>query len=146
MSAEAFDCRMCGNCCQGSGGIVMSKKDQERLAAHLGLSRSDMLAEHAEIRNGKMVLKAGADGYCKFFVQDKGCGVHAAKPDICRAWPFFKGNLTDPVSLDLARDYCPGINADIDFDEFSRQGIAYLTSNGLAADSSDSAAANALKI
>ena len=33
-----FNCRMCGHCCEGRGGIVVSPTDLARLAAHMGLA------------------------------------------------------------------------------------------------------------
>ena len=66
MSGPAFSCRMCGECCRGEGGIVISRKDQERLAAHLGLTVPALLAAHARPCNGKHVLSTGPDGACAF--------------------------------------------------------------------------------
>ena len=33
-----FQCRMCGHCCEGRGGIVVSPADLTRLAAFLDLA------------------------------------------------------------------------------------------------------------
>lgn len=141
-----FKCRMCGHCCEGRGGIVLSVKDLARLAAHLGLSTAEFCDLYGEERGGKLVIRTGADGYCVFYRAGQGCGVHRGRPDICRAWPFFKGNLTDKVSLEMASMDCPGINRDAPFEEFARQGLEYLRENGLIADADDAGAANALKI
>ncbi len=43
MSIVAFECRMCGHCCHGKGGIVMTEKDQTRLAGHLDISVSELV-------------------------------------------------------------------------------------------------------
>ena len=56
----------------------------------------------------------------------------SAKPDICRAWPFFRGNLLDAESLALAKDYCPGIHPEIEWGEFARQGLNYLDAKNLS--------------
>lgn len=125
----AFECQMCGHCCLGEGGIVMTAKDQERLAAHLGLTVEELLERHAQRQDGKVSLKSREDGYCVFF--DQGCSVHVAKPDVCRAWPFFKGNLVDELSWGMAQDYCPGINKEAGHAEFVRQGREYLGREGL---------------
>ena len=63
----------------------------------------------------------------------QGCGVHEGKPAICRAWPFFRGNIEDPASLALAKDFCPGIAPEVRHAEFARQGLAYLREEGLLA-------------
>ena len=129
-SKLAFECRMCGHCCQGKGGIVASAPEQKRLAEHLGCSLQELHERYTEPAGKKTVLRCGDDGYCMFF-SENGCSVHPAKPDICRAWPFFRGNLVDKTSWELAQDYCPGINPDVSHEEFVRQGLQYLRSNRL---------------
>jgi uncharacterized protein len=125
----AFDCRRCGHCCQGEGGIVCDGRDLDRLAGHLGLTREAFVAAYGVARGDKIFLTAKDDGYCVFF--DQGCGVHPARPDICRAWPYFKGNLVDAASFEMAQDYCPGIDPDGSHADFARQGAAYLRDNDL---------------
>lgn len=129
----AFDCKMCGHCCLGEGGIVVSPRDLVRIAAHLELTPEQFAERHGVWKHGKLFIKVGEDGYCTFFVMGKGCGVHVAKPDICRAWPYFRGNVVDADSLELAKDFCPGIRTDVPHAEFARQGRAYLKENGLLA-------------
>jgi hypothetical protein len=139
----AFNCRRCGHCCHGEGGIVLDDRDQARLTAHLGLGRAEFLAAFTVARAGKVFLTVASGGDCVFF--EAGCGVHAARPDICRAWPFFKGNLIDAASLELSRDYCPGINPRATHAAFAKQGAAYLRGNDLVK-SSEAGAAEALKL
>ncbi len=141
MSEAAFQCRMCGHCCQGRGGIVLTQRDIERLCLHLGLAADEFLALHAEVRDGKHTIRSREDGFCVFYEQ--GCGVHPARPDICRAWPFFRGNLVDRLSWEMIQDYCPGVNAAAGFAEFVRQGLCYVTDEGLAQAGPD--APNALR-
>ncbi len=129
MSIKAFECRMCGHCCHGEGGIIMSEKDRERLAEHLGISVQALIEEYSEERNGKLSLRTGDDGYCVFFRE--GCGVHPGRPDICRAWPFFRGNLIDAMSWEMIQEYCPGIAPEAGHAEFVRQGKQYLREENL---------------
>ncbi|WP_291327989.1 YkgJ family cysteine cluster protein [Desulfovibrio sp. UCD-KL4C] len=126
---EAFDCKRCGHCCQGEGGIIMTQKDRARLADHLGLSEEEMILKFSETVNGKIRLKSKEDGYCIFF--DEGCGVHPGRPDICRAWPFFRGNLIDKTSWEMIQDYCPGVNKDAGHEQFVIQGKKYIRAEGL---------------
>lgn len=127
---DAFTCRRCGHCCHGEGGIVMSPADIDRLAAHLALEAAELLTRYARFVSGKYRLIAGADGYCVFY--DEGCGVHPGRPDVCRAWPYFRGNLIDADSHAMAAEDCPGINRDVPHAEFARQGREYLARHGLA--------------
>jgi len=137
-----FACRMCGHCCEGTGGIVLAARDRARLAAHLGLAEAELLAQHTETVGGKVRLRCGADGFCIFYSQDQGCTVHPGRPDICRAWPFFRGNLVDPSSWTMIQQDCPGVLAPAGHAEFRRQGLAYVRALGV--DETDEGAPGAL--
>ena len=145
MSEKVFECRMCGNCCQGQGGIVTSEPEQKRIADFLGLSLDNFLDSYTEFRNGKRCIKTRENDCCIFFHAGEGCGIHPVKPDVCRAWPFFRGNLLDELSFELAKDYCRGIKPDAAHEDFVREGIAYLERNGLSG-ARATGAANALLI
>lgn len=144
-AAAAFDCRRCGHCCEGSGGIILSEHDLERICVHMALGVEVFIAKYAEKKRGKLGIKTGENGFCVFFEAGKGCAVHPGRPDICRAWPFFRGNLEDPLSLDMARQDCPGISRQVDFKEFRRQGLSYLKKHKLLSDGA-CADADSLKI
>jgi uncharacterized protein len=132
-AGAAFACQRCGHCCQGQGGIVLTLEDMARLADHLGLDLAGFLSKHTESRGGKACLTTGPDGFCEFFdTAQSGCGVHVARPDVCRAWPFFRGNLLDESSWSMIQDDCPGVNPAAGHAEFARQGRAYLAEHGLA--------------
>lgn len=107
----------------------MTDKDCTRLAKHLGITVEELLSTHVVHRGGKRHLKTGADGYCFFFKE--GCGVHPGRPDICRAWPYFRGNLIDSMSWEMIQDYCPGVNPKAGHAEFVRQGKRYLREEDL---------------
>lgn len=132
MPERSFSCRRCGHCCEGSGGIVMTLHDQERLARHLGLGLPAMLAACAESVGEKIRLRVGEDGFCLFFRQGTGCGVHPGRPDICRAWPYFRGNLVDETSWEMIQSDCPGVNREAGHRLFVKDGLAYLREHGLA--------------
>ncbi len=130
---NVFTCTMCGVCCQGEGGIILSPHDIARLANFMDLAEQDFLAAFAKQRNGKPALKSGEDGFCIFYKTNIGCGVHEARPDVCRAWPYFRGNLVDALSLALAKTDCPGINPHVSLEDFSVAGYQYLHKNKLIA-------------
>jgi uncharacterized protein len=131
MSERAFNCQRCGQCCQGEGGIVMTARDRERLALHLALDIPAMLVRCAEFVGQKVRLRAGADGYCIFFRQGRGCAVHPGRPDICRAWPYFRGNLVDALSWEMIQSDCPGVNPAAGHARFVSEGVDYLYEHGL---------------
>ncbi len=129
MTPTAFECRMCGHCCQGEGGIVLTAKDRKRLAEFLGIGEEELVAKYAHTRGGKIHLGVGEDLYCIFY--DNGCGVHPGRPDVCRAWPYFRGNLVDETSWEMIQEYCPGVNPEAGHAEFVRQGREYLREEDL---------------
>ena len=131
-NAESFDCLRCGHCCQGRGGIVVSDGDLRRLCEFMRTTAEDFERTWGERRGGKLHIRAGQDATCVFFKQGVGCAVHEAKPDICRAWPYFRGNLVDAGSLELSKDFCPGIPSSLSHADFVRQGLAWLIGEKLA--------------
>lgn len=140
---EIFACKKCGHCCEGKGGIVLTKKDVDRLGGFFALSIHDFLNKYAVERSGKKFLRAVV-GKCVFFKSGTGCEVHEYKPDICRAWPFFRGNLEDEISLSMAKEFCPGIDRECGFEEFAMRGREYLRENDLVHDEAE--APEALKV
>ncbi|MDR2488500.1 MAG: YkgJ family cysteine cluster protein [Desulfovibrio sp.] len=127
----SFDCLRCGHCCQGRGGIVASEKDVRRLCGRLRMTVEAFAAAYGERRGGKLLIRAGEDGACIFFKKNEGCAVHTVKPDICRAWPYFRGNLLDRDSLELCKEFCPGIPPSLPHADFVLQGTALLQREGL---------------
>ena len=117
---------------------MLAPKDVNRLAEHFGLTTEAFLEQYAEECNGKYQLTTGQDAYCIFFRE--GCTVHDAKPDICRAWPFFRGNIEDPSSLDMAKEYCLGIDPRVPHEVFAAAGRAFLREAGLLQDDPGKAA------
>ena len=128
-----FHCRMCGHCCEGKGGIIVSPNDLVRLASFLQLPETEVIDRFGEYLGGKLQIRTGADGFCIFFKQGKGCTVHEGKPDICRAWPFFRGNLLDSESFAMAKEFCPGIDKDAPHSTFCAEGKTYLSKMNLLA-------------
>ena len=132
-----FDCAMCGQCCEGEGGIVLSQADRERLCRRLQLDAQRFLDTCTDTRNGKIRLRVKEDGHCLFFEEGQGCIVHEDKPAVCKAWPFFRGNMVDASSLFLAKAYCPGIRARLSYSAFVAEGVEYLRQSGLFAESAE---------
>jgi len=131
MSEKSFSCQRCGHCCFGRGGIVVGQRDLPRLLAYFNMEKEAFLAKYTEIFDGKPTLVTGSDGFCLFFKEGAGCTIHEARPDVCRAWPYFRGNLIDELSFAMAREDCPGIVKTISHAEFAHDGYAYLKNNQL---------------
>ncbi len=138
--ALEFSCKFCGHCCEGKGGIVVGKADLERLCLHLSITQQQFEEKYGERRSEKLHVRAGQNGFCVFFISGKGCAVHSAKPNVCKAWPYFRGNLLDSYSLELAKASCAGIDPSISLENFRAQGIAYLQEHNLLASSAQAEA------
>ena len=131
---HSFDCKLCGHCCEGRGGIVVSNADLTRLCEFLRMNAEDFESRWGTRRGKKLFLRSEKNA-CVFFRTGKGCSVHAVKPDICRAWPYFRGNLIDSESYALAKEFCPGIPQNQDHEAFVRQGLSYLVGKKLSGSS-----------
>ena len=131
---ESFSCMRCGKCCEGRGGIVVGPRDLPRLCAYFSLPAERVLQEYTETIGGKPVLKCGDDGFCLFFKPGRGCSIHPARPAVCRAWPFFRGNLVDAMSFFMAREDCPGISREVTHEAFAHEGFRYLNDYKLRAE------------
>lgn len=118
---KAFECKMCGQCCYGEGGIFVQKEEIKRISEFLGVSEQVFIEKYCEKRLGRYCITTGANGYCIFFEDAKGCLIHPVKPQRCEDWPFYPANLSDPENWDLAKEACPGINPECSFEEFVRQ-------------------------
>ena len=102
---EDFKCRCCGACCRIEDGIVrVSDAEISRIAAFLGMSEGDFIANETDVapdRKG-LVLKSRADGACAYLTEDNLCRINPVKPDKCRTFPF---EWTNPDSAEV----CPGL-------------------------------------
>ncbi len=141
-----FDCNRCGICCEGKNGIVVDDSiDLPRLLEHFNISIDELDGQYTTIHNNKRVIRTGTSNYCLFFEHGKGCTIHPARPAICRAWAYFRGNILDDVSFEMAKTDCKGIIPKSTHVSFQKEGIKYLNSNGLIRGLNDKTAANALK-
>ncbi len=122
---------------------MVSPKDLTRLACFLQISESEVIHLYGEYSGKKLKLRSALDGGCIFFTKEEGCSVHEGKPSICRAWPFFRGNLIDSTSYAMAKDFCCGLKRDVSHEDFVLVGHRYLISEGLVA-TDPSIEANAL--
>ena len=118
---KAFDCKQCGKCCYGEGGIHVNQEGRERIARFLGMTPDSFVTTYCEERNGRIYIKTGSDNFCVFFNNEKQCLIHPVKPGTCSQWPFYPANVNDEDTWEAARDACPGFNPDSSFSEFVKQ-------------------------
>jgi Fe-S-cluster containining protein len=118
---KAFDCKMCGLCCFGEGGIYLEENDVNRISSYLDLTPEAFVKQHGELRQGRLYVGTDDRGWCRFYGVDKGCSIHPVKPEPCRLWPFFSANIGDEGTWKAAQEACPGINPDCSFEYFQSQ-------------------------
>jgi len=119
-----FACQMCGDCCHGYGGTVITAKDSARIAAYLGIGRSDFQSRYCGRSGSKSILAQKSDGRCIFF--DEFCTIHPVKPRMCRLWPYLPAVLTDVRNWRVMADVCPGMRTDVSEEEIIAQVKAVL--------------------
>ena len=86
-----FHCRRCGACCRIKDGIVrVSEEEIARIAAHLGMTEADFIANETEVAPDRksLMLKSRPDGSCVYLAADNLCRINPVKPDKCRTFPF----------------------------------------------------------
>jgi hypothetical protein len=118
---KAFECKKCGECCYGEGGIRVRRGEIERIARFLKMEPDRFLTQYCEIRNGRRYVTTGPGGFCVFYDKDKACLIHPVKPRPCTLWPFYPALLADEGTWKYAQEACPGINPDCTHEEFVRQ-------------------------
>ncbi|MEW6263424.1 MAG: YkgJ family cysteine cluster protein [Thermodesulfobacteriota bacterium] len=116
---DVFECRGCGECCRGEGGIFIAPDAVEAPARLLGVPFVDFVSRYTEPRHGLLSLKTDQDGYCLLLDRRTNiCLIHAAKPVMCRDWPFFYGPLHFREGFEAAKNNCPGIRPEVTWEEF----------------------------
>jgi Fe-S-cluster containining protein len=101
---------MCGECCRGYGGTVVSDHDIDAIAAYLRVDAAEFRIRYCTRSGSKTILAQGADEYCIFW--NRLCTIHPVKPRMCRAWPFIESVLVDPVNWRIMAAFCPGMRRD----------------------------------
>jgi Fe-S-cluster containining protein len=119
---KAFECKQCGRCCYGEGGISLENAEVDAISQFLEMPSEPFINRFCEKRNGKISVRTGKDGYCIFYDHQERCLIHPVKPLTCVLWPFYPALLKDKDNWSLAKDACPGINPDCSFEEFVKQG------------------------
>jgi Fe-S-cluster containining protein len=118
---KAFECKICGYCCYGEGGILLQPEDVKAISRFLKIKNEDFVSQYCEKRNGRLYIRTGETDFCIFYDKEKKCLVHPVKPKPCSLWPFFEANVRDKDNWELAKDACPGINPDCSFEDFVKQ-------------------------
>jgi Fe-S-cluster containining protein len=120
-----FQCRQCGDCCAGRGGIHVKPGEVEQMAALLDLTVAEFCRRYVEASAGGPRLTVADNGFCIFLMEGNLCRVHPVKPFICRQWPFLPVLLVDPEELEHAKGACPGINPACSHEDFVEEALRW---------------------
>jgi len=116
-----FECQLCGDCCQGYGGTYVTPEDVIAISAYLEVDPDSFVDTYCQMSGDRPVLAQAVDGYC-VFCRDGACRIHAAKPNMCRAWPYLHSILVDVSNWHAMARACPGMRTDLD-DDSIRKGV-----------------------
>ena len=118
---KAFECKMCGECCYGEGGIDVNKDEIKKISDFLMITPESFTSKFCDEKDGRFSIITGPDKFCIFYHKEKRCLIHLVKPKICSLWPFYQALLKAADNWDMVKDACPGINPDCTYEEFVRQ-------------------------
>jgi uncharacterized protein len=103
-----FECTQCGTCCQGEGGIYLTRSEIVDISRFLGVPPKNFLEKFCLKKNEKIYIQTREDGFCHFSQEGK-CIIHSVKPSPCRNWPFFEPMLRDQSNWEVVRHACPAL-------------------------------------
>ncbi|HCY85309.1 MAG TPA: YkgJ family cysteine cluster protein [Desulfobacteraceae bacterium] len=110
---DIFECRLCGQCCNGFGGTYITRSDIENIAAFIKADPATFVETYCDMSGSRPVLTLNHEGTCIFFDPDKQCTIHPVKPYMCRAWPYIKTIIKNPENWDIMANSCPGMRKGI---------------------------------
>ncbi len=116
--AGVFECRRCGVCCLGRGGVRLDADQAGEAAAHLHIPPAEFARLYLAPGSPPWDIRVGGDGFCLFHQPDGRCRIHPVKPAVCRLWPFLPGPLNHREAFLDARAACPGLPPDLDWEDF----------------------------
>jgi len=117
LEKELFSCKRCGHCCHGETTVSLNDDDVERMVGYLRLSLVEVTEKYLRVTGNVIQMKI-VDGHCTFYRD--GCMIHPARPWRCAQWPLHPSIMVDASNLSAIRDSCPGINKNLDYDDFCR--------------------------
>ncbi len=120
MEGAAFDCRRCGDCCLGRGGVRLNEEEAARAAAFLGMGLDEFVRAFLVPGAPPWDIGCGESSRCLFSRPDGLCRIHPVKPKICRDWPYLPGPLAVESAFLEAKSACPGLSRDLTWDQFKQ--------------------------
>ncbi len=117
---DIFECRQCGDCCNGFGGTYVTKQDIINISNYINVDPEKFIDEYCDKSGSRVVLTLGKDGYCIFFDKTKQCTIHPVKPYMCKAWPFIQAVIKYPENWNIMANSCPGMKKGIPYKDLQK--------------------------
>jgi Fe-S-cluster containining protein len=111
-----FECLECGTCCSGpdEGYIWITRPEIELVAKHLKMPVDKVRRKYLKrIGLHTTIAEQPRSKDCVFLKSVDGkkiCSVYPVRPNQCRTWPFWSGNILSPNVWNIAAMKCPGVN------------------------------------
>jgi uncharacterized protein len=111
-----FECLGCGNCCSGpaEGFIWVAKEEIELIADFLKIPVRQLRRQFLKRSGFRLTIMEDPITkdcvFLKLIDGRKQCTIYSVRPNQCRTWPFWPGNLSSPDIWSRASQKCPGIN------------------------------------
>ena len=126
-----FNCRKCGDCCYGRGGIRLDAEGISKAASLLKLPLNEF--RHLYLEGETDEIGVDKSGYCRLSQQTENgkrlCLIHGAKPYVCRNWPFLFALLKHESAFYAAQETCRALKTMGDWQDFlkvfNRSGIEF---------------------
>ena len=111
-----FECIECGSCCSGpdEGDIWITKPEIELLVKYLDIPVEKVREKYLKrIGLHTTIIEQPKSKDCIFLKSVEGkkiCSIYPVRPNQCRTWPFWVGNILNPDAWNRSGRKCPGIN------------------------------------
>jgi Fe-S-cluster containining protein len=106
-----FKCTGCGDCCTGSPGYVwIDEKEIAEMAEFLNISEEEFVKKYTRRIRGSLSLKEHPVNFDCVFLKEKKCLLYKARPNQCKAFPWWPENIQSKEDWDEAAERCEGIN------------------------------------
>ncbi|MDX2266672.1 MAG: YkgJ family cysteine cluster protein [Bryobacter sp.] len=105
-----FSCvKGCAACCEVKGYVYLTEENILAAASYLGMPAADFEAAYVYRTRHTRRLRKPRDGRQCFFLENKRCQIHPAKPTQCRLFPFWPELVAEPKAWRRTAKFCPGI-------------------------------------
>jgi len=109
-SGLRFECRRCGTCCRGRPGYVwISDSEIMGVVGYLQMQLDSFGRQYLRQVGDRKSLVEKSNGDCVFWEKSIGCRIYPLRPAQCRAFPFWRQNLSDARTWESTARSCPGI-------------------------------------